>query len=48
MQVSTVQKFRKGMPEGASVVVAKNNLMKVAINQTEGWSNLAEKGCTVG
>ena len=47
LQVSTVQKFRKGLPEGASVLVCKNNLMKVAIKQTPGWESLAEKGCTV-
>ena len=46
-QVSTVQRFRKGLPEGASVMVTKNNLMKVAVAQTQGWSTLVEKGCTV-
>jgi ribosomal protein L10 len=47
LQVATVQKFRKGLPEGASAFVCKNNLMKVAISQTEGWTGLADKGCTV-
>lgn len=47
VQVSTVQRFRKGLPEGATVFVAKNNLMKVAVDQTEGWSTLKEKGCAV-
>lgn len=46
-QVATVQKFRKGLPEGATLLVCKNNLMKVAIKETPGWENLAEKGCTV-
>lgn len=46
LPVATVQKFRKGLPEGATLLVCKNNLMKVAIKETPGWENLAEKGCT--
>lgn len=46
-QVATVQRFRKGLPEGASVYVTKNSLMKVAVSQTKGWDALAEKGCEV-
>lgn len=46
LSVSTVQRFRKGLPEGASVFVCKNNLMKVAVKETEGWSSLADQGCT--
>ncbi|GAX79238.1 hypothetical protein CEUSTIGMA_g6678.t1 [Chlamydomonas eustigma] len=46
LSVATVQKFRKSMPEGTSIFVCKNNLMKVAVQETEGWSALAEKGCT--
>lgn len=45
LDVATVQKFRKGLPEGAQVYVCKNSLMKVAISQTPGWEPLAEKGC---
>jgi hypothetical protein len=47
LQVGTVQKFRKGLPPKSSVYVAKNTLMKVAIAQTQGWEQLADKGCTV-
>ena len=47
LQVATTQKFRKSMPEGVTVIVCKNNLMKVAVQQTTGWGALAEKGCTV-
>ena len=46
-QVATTQKFRKGLPEGCSILVCKNNLMKVAVQQSNGWGALAEKGCTV-
>jgi hypothetical protein len=46
-QVATMQKFRKTLPEEASVFVCKNNLMKVAVSQTEGWTLLSDKGCTV-
>ncbi|KAL6757816.1 plastid ribosomal protein L10 [Haematococcus lacustris] len=46
LPVSTVQKFRKGLPEGASATICKNSLMKVAITQTEGWTMIAEKGCS--
>lgn len=45
LDVATVQRFRKGLPESASVYVTKNSLMKVAISQTKGWDALAEKGC---
>lgn len=46
LPVSTMQKFRKGLPEGSSVVVTKNSLMKVAISQTTGYEPLADGGCT--
>lgn len=42
-----MQKFRKGLPEGASAFVCKNNLMKVAVTQTQGWATLSDKGCKV-
>ncbi|KAG1673778.1 hypothetical protein FOA52_002347 [Chlamydomonas sp. UWO 241] len=49
IDVGTFQKFRKSMPEGSTVTICKNNLMKVAIQQAavEGkWSNLSASGCT--
>lgn len=47
-QVATVQRFRKSLPEDASVVVCKNTLMRVASNEVEGWSALADpKGTQV-
>jgi ribosomal protein L10 len=44
--VETVQKLRRALPEQAKLVVAKNNLMKVAVQDTN-WTTIAEKGCTV-
>lgn len=46
LDVPTVQKFRKGLPEQSSVMVCKNTLMRVAANDVEGWSVIGEKGCT--
>lgn len=46
LDVPTIQKFRKGLPEGSSVMVCKNTLMKVACKDKEQWSTLVEKGCT--
>lgn len=45
LQVPTVQKFRKGLPENASMVICKNTLMKVAVNEVQGWSALGEAAC---
>lgn len=44
LKVETMQKFRKGLPESTKVFICKNSLMKVATDQTEGWSTLAQKG----
>lgn len=46
LNVQTIQKFRQGLPEGATLYICKNNLMKVAISETKGWTPLQEKGCT--
>jgi large subunit ribosomal protein L10 len=45
-QVATVQKFRKGLPEKSKVSVAKNTLMRVACREVDGWSTVADKGCS--
>ncbi|KAG2502051.1 hypothetical protein HYH03_000545 [Edaphochlamys debaryana] len=45
LDVPTVQKFRKGMPPKSSVYVTKNSLMQKAVEQTQGWEALSEKGC---
>lgn len=42
-----MQRFRKGMPEGATVFTCKNNLMKVALQGKPEWSSLQDGGCTV-
>jgi len=42
-----VQRFRKGLPEKSKVMVTKNSLMRVACEGVEGWSTVAEKGCSV-
>lgn len=42
-----MQKFRKSLPEGTEVFICKNNLMKVAVGQSDGWGQLSEKGCQV-
>lgn len=47
LQVQTMQKFRKQLPESTKVFICKNNLMRVATQQTEGWSTLADKGLKV-
>ena len=48
LQVPTVQRFRKGLPEKSKVMVTKNSLMRVACNEVQGWSTVGEKGCEVG
>lgn len=47
VQVQTMQKFRRGVPENSSVYICKNSLMKEAVKVTPGWDVIAEKGCTV-
>lgn len=46
LDVQTVQKFRRGIPEKSSVYVCKNSLMKEAIKLVPGWDTIAEQGCT--
>jgi ribosomal protein L10 len=46
LQVETMQKLRRTLPEQSKIVVAKNNLMKVAVQDSQ-WTTIAEKGCTV-
>lgn len=46
LNVSTMQKFRRGVPENSSVYVCKNSLMKEAVKTVPGWELLADKGCT--
>lgn len=46
-QVPTMQKFRRSMPEGTRIQICKNNLMKVAVEESEGWAELKNNGCTV-
>jgi len=46
VDVPTMQKMRKTMPEGTQVFICKNNLMKVALKEMESWSALQENnGC---
>ncbi|KAI8465455.1 MAG: plastid ribosomal protein L10 [Monoraphidium minutum] len=45
LNVPTVQRFRKGLPEKSKVTVTKNSLMRVACQEVPGWSTVAEKGC---
>lgn len=47
LQVQTMQKFRRGVPEKSSVYVCKNSLLKEAVKKVPGWDTLAEEGCTV-
>lgn len=47
MQVQTMQKFRRGVPENSTVFVCKNSLLKEATQQVPGWETLADAGCTV-
>jgi hypothetical protein len=44
--VETVQKLRRALPEQSKMIVAKNNLMKVAVADSK-WTTVMEKGCTV-
>lgn len=44
LDVPTMQKFRRGIPEKSKVLVCKNNLMKVACKDTPGWSIVSDKG----
>lgn len=46
LDVQTMQKFRRGVPENSSVYICKNSLMKEAVKVTPGWDVIAEKGCT--
>lgn len=46
LDVPTVEKFRRGMPEKSSVVVTKNSLMRIACNEVPGWTAVGEGGCT--
>ncbi|KIZ03422.1 large subunit ribosomal protein L10 [Monoraphidium neglectum] len=45
LDVPTVQRFRKGLPEKSKVKVTKNSLMRAACQQVDGWSTVIEKGC---
>jgi large subunit ribosomal protein L10 len=45
ISVPTIQKLRKSMPEGTSIVVAKNSLMRIACNTTTEWKDVSETGC---
>jgi large subunit ribosomal protein L10 len=46
LDVATVQKFRKGLPEVSDMYVCKNSLMKVATRKVGGWAPLEERaGC---
>eukprot|EP00882_Tetradesmus_deserticola_P021040 GHRQ01022752.1.p1 GENE.GHRQ01022752.1~~GHRQ01022752.1.p1 ORF type:complete len:163 (-),score=42.59 GHRQ01022752.1:672-1160(-) len=46
LQVQSMQKFRRGVPEKSSVYVCKNSLMKEAVKTVPGWEVLGEQGCT--
>jgi len=46
LSVSTMQKFRRGIPENSSVYVCKNSLMREAVKQVPGWDTLGDAGCT--
>lgn len=46
LDVASIQKFRKGLPEDAYMTVCKNNLMKIACKEVPGWSVIEEKGAT--
>lgn len=43
LDVPTMQKFRRSMPEKCGVFICKNNLMKVACKDLENWSLIGEK-----
>jgi len=45
LDVPTVEKFRRGMPEKSSVVVTKNSLMRIACNEVPGWNSVGDNGC---
>jgi large subunit ribosomal protein L10 len=47
VQVQTLQKFRRGVPENSSVYVCKNSLMREATKKVPGWETLADTGCNV-
>jgi large subunit ribosomal protein L10 len=40
-----MESLRRGLPDTSSVAVAKNSLMRVAVRETPGWSELEAKGC---
>uniref|UniRef100_A0A383WCQ7 Uncharacterized protein n=1 Tax=Tetradesmus obliquus TaxID=3088 RepID=A0A383WCQ7_TETOB len=46
IDVPTMQKFRRGVPEKSSVYICKNSLMKEAVKTVPGWEVLGEQGCT--
>eukprot|EP00879_Flechtneria_rotunda_P006149 GHRR01006466.1.p1 GENE.GHRR01006466.1~~GHRR01006466.1.p1 ORF type:complete len:227 (+),score=53.50 GHRR01006466.1:515-1195(+) len=45
LQVPSMQKFRKGVPEKSSVYICKNSLMREAVKNVPGWEIIVEKGC---
>lgn len=45
LDVQTLQKFRRGVPENSSVYVCKNSLMREATKKVPGWETLADTGC---
>lgn len=40
-----MQALRRGLPETSSVAVAKNSLMRVAVREVPGWTDIEAKGC---
>jgi len=46
LNVQTMQKFRRGIPENSSVYICKNSLMREATKKVPGWETLADAGCT--
>lgn len=47
VQVATMQKFRRGVPDNSSVYVCKNSLMREATKVVPGWESLSSDGCSV-
>eukprot|EP00879_Flechtneria_rotunda_P032716 GHRR01035995.1.p1 GENE.GHRR01035995.1~~GHRR01035995.1.p1 ORF type:complete len:178 (-),score=45.23 GHRR01035995.1:3-536(-) len=45
IDVPSMQKFRKGVPEKSSVYICKNSLMREAVKNVPGWEIIVEKGC---
>jgi len=48
LDVATVQKFRKGLPEVSDMYVCKNSLMQVATRKVGGWAPLEQRSGTEG